>query len=89
MELIITLTGVLGALLLAVCGLPQAIQSFKTGTSNGVNGTFLWLWGVGEILLVIYILVTTKDLILLMNYLLNIIIIGIIAYYKIKDSRKD
>jgi hypothetical protein len=54
-----------------------------------VNGTFLWLWGVGEILLVIYVLGTNKDLILLMNYLLNILIIGVIAFYKIKDIKKS
>jgi uncharacterized protein with PQ loop repeat len=87
MELIITLTGLLGALLLAVCGLPQAIQSFKTKTSSGVNGAFLFMWGVGEILLTVYVLGTTKDPILLMNYIFNIILIGVIAYYKTKDLK--
>jgi uncharacterized protein with PQ loop repeat len=87
MDPIITLIGILGSLLLAVCGLPQAIQSFKTKTSSGVNGAFLFMWGIGEILLLVYVLGTTKDPILLLNYMFNIILIGVIAYYKIKDLK--
>lgn len=82
----ISFIGIIGSLMLALCGLPQAIQSIKTKSSAGVNSLFLWLWGIGEILLIIYVLKTSNDFILLVNYLFNVLIIGVIAYYKINDK---
>jgi uncharacterized protein with PQ loop repeat len=82
----ISFIGIIGSLMLALCGLPQAIQSIKAKSSAGVNSLFLWLWGIGEILLIVYVLNTSNDLILLINYLFNVFIIGVIAYYKINDK---
>lgn len=84
----VELAGIIGSIMLAICGLPQAVQSVKNKSSGGVNSLFLWLWGVGEILMIIYVSKTIKDPILLVNYLLNLIIVGIIAYYKIPKFTK-
>ena len=74
--------GWIGSIMLAICGLPQAIESFKTKSSAGLTWGFLFLWFTGEILTFIYVL-PKMDLPLLLNYSANIIFLGIIIYYKI------
>jgi uncharacterized protein with PQ loop repeat len=85
----ISLIGIIGSAMLAICGIPQAIQSIKTKSSAGVNSLFLWLWGLGEIFLIIYVANTTNDLILLINYLFNVLIIGVITYYKVNPKEDE
>ena len=77
------LIGWLGGLLLALCGLPQAVQSVQQGHSQGVSELFITMWGVGEILLMVYVLRSRAkpDWPLLFNYAMNLTFIGIIAYY--------
>ena len=78
--------GWIGSILLAFCGLPQAIESYKTKSSEGLTWSFLIMWGVGEIFTIIYIL-PKWHWPLIFNYTANIIFIGIILYYKIKPKR--
>ena len=78
--------GWIGSILLAFCGLPQAIESFKTKNSDGLTWSFLIMWGVGEIFTIIYIL-PKWHWPLIFNYTANIIFIGIILYYKVKPKR--
>ncbi len=78
--------GWIGSILLAFCGLPQAIESYKTKNSNGLTWGFLIMWGVGEIFTVIYI-IPKWHWPLIFNYTANIIFISIIAYYKIKPKK--
>jgi uncharacterized protein with PQ loop repeat len=78
--------GWIGSILLAFCGLPQAIESFKTKNSDGLTWSFLIMWGVGEIFTVIYI-IPKWHWPLIFNYTANIIFISIILYYKIKPKR--
>lgn len=78
----IQLLGVIGAIAFAICGLPQAWQSFKTKSSQGVNVWFLLLWLFGEIITMIYVLLTVYDWILLSNYIVNILFLFVIMYYK-------
>ena len=75
--------GWLGSILLAFCGLPQAIESIKTKSSEGLTWGFIGMWFIGEICTFIYIL-PTLNLPLLFNYSANIIFLSIIIYYKIK-----
>ena len=77
--------GWLGSILLAFCGLPQAIESYKTKSSEGLTWGFLFMWFVGEIFTIIYIL-PQMVLPLLFNYTANIIFLSIIIYYKIKSK---
>jgi uncharacterized protein with PQ loop repeat len=75
--------GWIGSILLAFCGLPQAIESYKTKSSEGLTWGFISMWFIGEILTIIYIL-PQMVLPLLFNYTANIIFLSVIIYYKIK-----
>jgi uncharacterized protein with PQ loop repeat len=77
------LSGIIGAVLFAFCGLPQAITCIKTGNSSGLSWTFLIMWFFGEIFTIIYIL-PKHDYILLGNYILNFVFLLIMLKYKIK-----
>ena len=79
--------GWLGSILLAFCGLPQAIESIKTKSSEGLTWGFIGMWFIGEICTFIYIL-PKMDLPLLLNYTANIIFLAIIIFYKIMPKRK-
>jgi len=75
-----------GSILLAFCGLPQAIESYKTKNSDGLTWGFLIMWGVGELFTIVYI-IPKMHLPLIFNYAANIIFISIIVYYKINPKR--
>jgi uncharacterized protein with PQ loop repeat len=85
----IELIGTIGAIMLALCGLPQAIASIKQGHSDGISTSFIALWLVGEILLIIYVGATNPDFILMANYAFNIVPVGIIAFYKLFRRNKQ
>jgi uncharacterized protein with PQ loop repeat len=78
--------GWIGSILLAFCGLPQAIESYKTKNSDGLTWGFLIMWGVGEIFTIIYIL-PKWHWPLIFNYTANLIFISVILYYKIKPRK--
>lgn len=74
--------GWIGSILLAFCGLPQAIESYKTKSSAGLTWGLLAMWFMGEVFTFAYIL-PKMDLPLLFNYTANIIFLAIIIYYKL------
>lgn len=76
------LMGWIGSFLFAICGLPQAWQSYKQGHSNGLNWFFILAWFYGEILTLGYIW-PKQDWPLICNYLINILFILIIIKYKV------
>ena len=78
--------GWLGSILLAFCGLPQAVESIRTKSSEGLTWGFISMWFIGEIMTFIYIL-PKMDLPLLFNYTANIIFLAIIIYYKLVPKR--
>jgi len=82
---LVNVIGIIGAFLLAICGIPQAVLSIKSKHSSGVSLGFLLMWGIGEILVFLYVIMTSMDLILLINYFFNIILVAIILYYKKND----
>lgn len=77
--------GWIGSILLAFCGLPQAIESYKTKSSAGLTWGFLLMWFVGEIFTIIYI-IPKWHWPLLFNYTANVIFLSIILWYKIKPG---
>lgn len=79
--------GWLGSILLAICGAPQAWQSFRDKHSDGISWAFLLLWGFGEIFCLGYVY-NKLDLPLFVNYAINIIIVGVMVYYKINPTKK-
>ena len=82
--------GYMGAILLAICALPQAIMSIKNGHSNGLSYVFLWCWYLGELLLLQHVMATLgTDGPLFWNYLINSLLLSIIVYYKYWPREKN
>jgi uncharacterized protein with PQ loop repeat len=77
--------GWLGSICLAICGIPQAWQSFKDKHSHGISWGFVLLWAFGEIFALAYVY-DKLDLPLLLNYTTNILILGVILYFKINPK---
>lgn len=78
--------GWLGSILLAFCGLPQAIESYKTKSSAGLTWGFIAMWFIGEIFTFVYIL-PKMDLPLLFNYTANILFLSVIIFYKLNPKK--
>lgn len=79
----------IGSILLSLCALPQAYDSYKQKSSKGISWTFLLMWFFGELLTFLFVLSKKDMLQLICNYGLNIIFISIIIYYKVKDLKND
>jgi uncharacterized protein with PQ loop repeat len=80
--------GWLGSVLLAFCGLPQAIESYQNKNSDGLTWGFLLMWGFGEVFTFVFIF-PTMMLPLVFNYTANLIFISIILYYKIRPGKRN
>lgn len=80
--------GWLAAACFGFCAVPQAWKSFKEKHSDGISWGLLLLWGIGEIFAIVYVF-PRMDAPLLVNYIFNLVFIGIILYYKIKGARND
>ena len=79
------IVGWIGSILFAVCGIPQAVKSYKEKHSDGVSLSFILLWLFGEIFSLIYVM--GKDLPpILCNYVVNLVCIFIILRYKFKNG---
>ena len=76
----------LGAAMLALCGLPQAIKSLQTGKADDISWLFLFLWGGGELAMLVD-RIPKQDWTLVANYLCNLAFIAIILRYKISPRR--
>lgn len=80
--------GWIGSLCLAGCGIPQAWVSYKDKHSDGISWAFLLLWAFGEVFAIIYVY-DKLDMPLLVNYGVNLLIVGIMLYYKIYPKRNN
>lgn len=78
--------GWLGSVMLAFCGFPQAVESWRTKNSDGLTWGFLLLWFWGEVFTFVFVL-PTMLLPLVFNYTANLIFLAIIIYYKIRPVR--
>lgn len=75
--------GYIGGLLLAGCAIPQVYESYKKGNAEGVSSGLLWMWWIGEYFMLAYFLIKHGwDGPVLLNYVFNIILVGIIMKYK-------
>jgi uncharacterized protein with PQ loop repeat len=75
--------GWIGAALLAFCGLPQAVQSWRTGSSAGVSWGFITMWGIGEILTLAYV-APMSEWPLIVNYTANIVFVSVMGFYRLR-----
>lgn len=77
--------GWIGSVAFAICGLPLVWQCVERGNAKGVNNVFLILWSIGEVCYVIQVIADYGFVPwMLFNYLLNIVFIVTILYYKVK-----
>ena len=74
--------GWIGSLFLGICALPETIRTVKDKRCH-VGWGMLLLWYFGELFVFFHVLFNIHDLALLTNYLLNIILITIMLYYKL------
>lgn len=71
-----------GSILLSICSIPQAIQSYRQGHSEGLSAMMIWLWGLGMASALVYTS-NNGDLPLSLNYGFNLVTVwAIIAWYK-------
>lgn len=80
--------GWIGSTLFALCGLPQAVSSWRHKNSDGLTWTFLLMWLGGEVLTIIYVSSTSGSLPLLVNYYLNAMFLAVIIWFKTFPNRK-
>jgi len=86
---IFELIGWLSSICFALCGLPQAWTSYKRKESDGHIGMYL-LWIFGEIFGIAYAcLELGSPLPLLTNYVVNILLLTVILYFKKSRIAKD
>lgn len=78
------LIGYMSSILLGFCGLPAAIEAIIKKTCN-VPWSLIIPWFLGEILALIYLIYVGINP-LFWNYLVNIIIISIMIYYKLRRN---
>lgn len=82
----IELIGWVGGVLFAFCGMPQAIHSWKMKNSDGMTYTFILMWGLGEVLTLIYVMQKSDVEPLLFNYIANLCFLAVILWFKIRPS---
>lgn len=78
--------GWIGSWLLALCGAPTAIRCWQEGHSRGLSAAFIFMCFMGELLTMVYVW-PKHDWPLILNYVLNLVFVGIMAYYKVRPRR--
>lgn len=79
--------GVLGALLLGGCCLPQTIKTIKLNRADDISWMFLMMWFIGELIMIVYVLVKPEiDYLLLGNYGINLSLLVPILYVKARGE---
>lgn len=74
--------GYLGAFCLALCALPLLIHTMQVGNATDVEPSFLALWLSGEALMLFHVASAGATLPVKLNYLANVIMVGMIGCYK-------
>lgn len=80
------IVGWIGAILFALCGLPQAIHCYREGHSRGLSWGFLSMWLGGELFTIAYVL-PKGDIPLLFNYFVNLVFLGVMVKFKIWERK--
>lgn len=85
--------GWIGSVLFAICALPQAIHTYKTKKSDDLSEIFLWLWFLGEVFTLGYIILSdiaksTFHAPLYFNYIFNLILLFYLIYAKYSYATK-
>jgi uncharacterized protein with PQ loop repeat len=79
--------GYLGSLLLTVCGIPEVIRTIKDNKCH-LGWSMIVLWTLGEIFMMSYAFYLVNGP-LIMNYVFNFFVVGILLFYKIKATETN
>lgn len=77
MPSLLDIIGGLGSILLILSSVPQVIHTVKTKNVEGLSLGTLLFWFLGVLLMGIYVLYTTCQMPLLLNYGFNTLIVGL------------
>jgi len=77
--------GYISTICLGLCSIPLLFKTIKDGHCKGISSSFLFLWTVGELAGLIYV-IPMKDIPLISNFLFNTIATGILVGYKIRGE---
>lgn len=80
------LLGWLGAIALALCGIPAACKAIRDGHARGMSSAFIALWWLGELTMLGHVVLERAGAALVTNYLANVLIVGVIVYFKIWET---
>lgn len=75
----------IGSILLALCGFPETIRTIRDGRCH-IGWGMLIMWYLGELLTLYHVIFNIKDAALSFNYILNVILISIMLFYKIRTQ---
>ena len=73
--------GLIGSLFLTFCGVPELFRTLKDRKCH-VGWGFLLMWFFGEVLCFFYGF-QLNEIPLIINYTFNLVIVGIMVYYKV------
>lgn len=80
--------GWIGSIAFALSAIPQMFKSYKDKNSDGLAWGLLILWIVGELFSLLYVL-PLNQYPMITNYIVNLIFLFVILYYKINPTRKN
>jgi hypothetical protein len=78
---VIDAIGYIGATLLAACGVPLLLPNRKFG-----DLVFLWTWLLGELAMLTYVLLDTRDPPLVLNYGANAVLVAVVLWRRRVDK---
>ena len=76
--------GYIGGVLLGICAIPEVIRTYNDKRCH-LGWPFLLLWFLGEVFMEIYA-IDLWDYPLMFNYTFNLVVVGILLYYKLKTK---
>lgn len=76
--------GLIGSLLLTFCGVPELFRTLKNRRCD-VGWGFILMWFFGEVFCLFYGL-DLNEIPLLINYTFNLLIVGVMLYFKLKSD---
>lgn len=77
-----------GSILLSFCGIPELLKTIRYKRCD-LSWGFLLMWGFGEVFILLPVISRKLGAFLVFNYTLNILIISLLIYYKVKGNEAD
>ena len=85
----IDIIGWVGAICFCICAIPQVITCYKQKHARGLDLSFILLWLLGEICMLLYTLVRVENNgPLLLNYTVNLLCLLILLKYRVFPNDK-